>query len=63
MLKDLEQAGNQRPVTFFYGARTDRDLLLLEELGQLAERHPWFRFIPPSPSRPGTSGIGTGRPG
>ena len=46
MLRDLERPGNQRPVTFFYGARTDRDLFLLEELARLAERHPWFTFIP-----------------
>lgn len=46
MLHHLVARGNQRPVTFFYGARTDRDLFLLDELAGLERAHPWFRFLP-----------------
>jgi alkene monooxygenase reductase len=46
MLHHLVVRDNQRPVTFFYGARTDGDLFLLDELTELARTHPWFRFVP-----------------
>lgn len=46
MLKDLAITGNQRELAFFYGARTDRDLFLLEELDRFASQHPWFTFVP-----------------
>jgi alkene monooxygenase reductase len=46
MLHHLVARGNQRQVTFFYDARTDRDLLLLDELSELERVHPWFRFVP-----------------
>jgi NAD(P)H-flavin reductase len=46
MVHHLVARDNQRPVTFFYGARTDRDLFLLDELTGLARAHPWFRFVP-----------------
>jgi len=46
MLKDLAVQGNRREVTFFYGARTDRDLFLLDELDDLVKEHPWLTFVP-----------------
>ena len=46
MLRDLERTGNDREVTYFYGARTDRDLFLLDELNELARRNAWFTFVP-----------------
>jgi NAD(P)H-flavin reductase len=46
MLHHLVARDNQRPVTFFYGARTDHDLILIDELTDLAHAHPWFRFVP-----------------
>lgn len=46
ILRELAATGNRREVTFFYGARTARDLFLIEELGQLARQHDWFTFIP-----------------
>jgi NAD(P)H-flavin reductase/ferredoxin len=46
MLKDLAAAGNRRAVTFFYGARTRRDLFLLDELNALAAQHDWLTFVP-----------------
>jgi NAD(P)H-flavin reductase/ferredoxin len=38
MLSDLAAKGNQRPVTFFFGARTERDLYCLDRIERLAER-------------------------
>jgi NAD(P)H-flavin reductase/ferredoxin len=46
MLKHLAARGNGRPVTFFYGARTDSDLFLLDEMKALQRAHAWFRFVP-----------------
>jgi len=46
MLKDLAAAGNRREVTFFYGARTCRDLFRLDELNALAAEHDWLTFVP-----------------
>jgi alkene monooxygenase reductase len=64
MLHHLVTRGNERPVTFFFGARTDRDLFLLDELSALERAHAWFRFVPAvsEPERcatpwPGASGL------
>ena len=46
MLATLSSTGNTRAVTFFFGARTDRDLFLLAEFQQFAAQHPWFTFVP-----------------
>jgi ferredoxin-NADP reductase len=46
MLHHLVARDNRRRVTFFYGARTDHDLFLLDELLELERAHPWFRFVP-----------------
>ena len=46
ILRDLAATGNRRQVTFFYGARSDRDLFLLDELNELAAKHDWFTFVP-----------------
>jgi alkene monooxygenase reductase len=46
MLHHLIARDNRRRVTFFYGARSDRDLFLLDELAGLERTHPWFRFVP-----------------
>jgi propane monooxygenase reductase component len=46
ILRDHVQSGEQRPVRFFYGARTTRDLFLLDEFAALAGRLSDFRFIP-----------------
>jgi NAD(P)H-flavin reductase/ferredoxin len=56
MLHHLVARGNERPVTFFFGARTDRDLFLLDELAALDREHAWFRFVPAvsEPERCGT---------
>jgi propane monooxygenase reductase subunit len=46
ILNDHAQSGEQRPVRFFYGARTRRDLFYLEDFIDLASRLDDFRFIP-----------------
>ena len=46
ILHDHLQSGEQRPVRFFYGARTARDLFYLDGFAELAARTPDFRFIP-----------------
>lgn len=46
ILNDHLSSGEQRPVYFFYGARTREDLFHLERIASLAERHAGFEFIP-----------------
>jgi propane monooxygenase reductase component len=46
ILRDHVRSGEQRPIRFFYGARTRQDLFLLEEFAALGKSLPDFRFIP-----------------
>jgi len=46
LLTDMAERGIKRKATYFYGARTPKDLFYLEQLQQLEERLPGFRFIP-----------------
>jgi alkene monooxygenase reductase len=46
MLHDLVATGNGRQVTFLYGARTDRDLLLIDELPRLVDDNDWLTYVP-----------------
>ncbi|MBP0582842.1 2Fe-2S iron-sulfur cluster binding domain-containing protein [Labrys sp. LIt4] len=46
ILNDHLASGEQRPVYFFYGARTREDLFHLDRISALVERHPEVRFIP-----------------
>ncbi|WP_420135260.1 NADH:ubiquinone reductase (Na(+)-transporting) subunit F [Rhodopseudomonas sp.] len=46
MLSDQVQSGDQRPVRFFYGARTRADLFMLDEIAAVAKALPDFQFIP-----------------
>ena len=46
LLRDMAERQDSRPVTYFYGARTLRDLFLLSELHGFAQRLANFRFIP-----------------
>ena len=45
-LADHLASGEQRPIRFFYGARTRADLFYLPELASIAARLPDFEFIP-----------------
>jgi NAD(P)H-flavin reductase/ferredoxin len=55
MLHDLIATRNGREVVFFYGARSSRDLFLVDELNDLAAAHDWFTFVP-ALSEPGADG-------
>lgn len=46
LLTSMAERSIHRKVTYYYGARTRRDLFHLEELAALGERLPDFRFIP-----------------
>ncbi|MCS6924540.1 MAG: 2Fe-2S iron-sulfur cluster binding domain-containing protein [Candidatus Binatia bacterium] len=46
LLRDMAERHDARPVTYFYGARSRRDLFLLDELSAFAERLPRYRFVP-----------------
>jgi ferredoxin-NADP reductase/ferredoxin len=46
VLRQLAQEGCERPVRFFYGARSDADLFALNEIAALGERLPDFKFTP-----------------
>jgi propane monooxygenase reductase subunit len=46
LLNDMAERGINRKATFFYGARTRKDLFYLDRLQHLEEQLPGFRFIP-----------------
>jgi propane monooxygenase reductase subunit len=46
LLNSMAERHIDRRVTYFYGARARRDLFYLDELAELGERLPSFRFIP-----------------
>ena len=43
---DMLRRGIQRPARFFFGARTHRDLFLLDDWAEFQKKAPWFEFIP-----------------
>ena len=46
ILQDHIESGEQRPIRFFYGARTRKDLFFLEEFAAVTARLTDFQFIP-----------------
>jgi propane monooxygenase reductase subunit len=46
ILRDHVESGEQRPVRFFYGARTSKDLFYLDEFAAITAKLLDFRFIP-----------------
>ena len=46
ILKDHIESGEQRPIRFFYGARTRKDLFFLDELAAISAQLTDFEFIP-----------------
>ncbi|MGY1618727.1 NADH:ubiquinone reductase (Na(+)-transporting) subunit F [Geodermatophilus sp. SYSU D00691] len=46
LLRSMAERGLDRPVTFYYGARTVRDLCFQEELTKLGEQLPGLTFVP-----------------
>jgi propane monooxygenase reductase subunit len=46
ILHDHIASGEQRPVHFFYGARTQADLFYLDRIGAITRAHPEISFVP-----------------
>ncbi|GAA3091659.1 propane monooxygenase reductase subunit [Kribbella aluminosa] len=46
LLRSMAERGIDRPTTFYYGARTPRDLCFEDELEALARKLPRFRYVP-----------------
>lgn len=46
LLRAMVEGGVERRATFYYGARTARDLCFEREIAELAARLPGFRFVP-----------------
>ena len=42
----VENGDRNRPVTFFYGARTESDLFYLDKIAEIKKQLPNFRFVP-----------------
>jgi Na+-transporting NADH:ubiquinone oxidoreductase subunit F len=47
ILYDMREKGNKRKARYFFGAKSKRDLFLLDEMKQLEQKDlPDFKFIP-----------------
>lgn len=46
MIEDLIHADDHRPVTLYWGVRTEKDLYAKTLIDEFAEQHPDFRFVP-----------------
>ena len=60
LLRSMAERGIDRRATYYYGARTRRDLCFEEELQALEETLPSFRYVP-ALSEPRTATTGTAR--
>jgi Na+-transporting NADH:ubiquinone oxidoreductase subunit F len=62
ILQDMADRGMARPVRYFFGARSRRDLFLVDEMKALEAKVPGFRFIPalsvPQPEDEWTGEVG-----
>jgi propane monooxygenase reductase component len=46
LLRAMAENGTERPAVYYYGARGPDDLFHLDELAELEQRLPNFRFVP-----------------
>ncbi|SBW26888.1 oxidoreductase FAD-binding region [Candidatus Protofrankia californiensis] len=46
LLRQMAESGNERPVRFYYGARTEADLICGSELAELGAELPGLTFLP-----------------
>lgn len=46
LLNDMAERGIERRATYYYGARSRKDLFYLDQMEELAARLPRFRFVP-----------------
>lgn len=62
ILLDMAEKGSTRKATYFFGARSKRDLFLLEEMAEIEKRMPNFTFMPalsePAPEDNWTGEVG-----
>jgi propane monooxygenase reductase subunit len=56
ILQDQIESGERRPIHFFYGARTAKDLFHLDRFARIAAELPDFRFIPALSDAAGDAG-------
>jgi Na+-transporting NADH:ubiquinone oxidoreductase subunit F len=56
IIRHMQKTKATRPVTFFFGARTQRDLFLVDEMRALQQQSDWFTFVPALSSEPADSG-------
>jgi Na+-transporting NADH:ubiquinone oxidoreductase subunit F len=52
MLQDIREKGVRRPIRYFFGALTRRDLFLVDELRAMEKELPGFSFIPALSNEP-----------
>jgi propane monooxygenase reductase component len=45
LLQQMAESGNEREVTFYYGARTEQDLIAQDEIAALQRRLPQLEFV------------------
>lgn len=57
MILDLLEKGSRRPMTFYYGAAAEADVIYEEEFRALEKAHPNFRYVP-TLAQPGPCWIG-----
>ena len=46
LLRQMVESGNEREAVYYYGARTEADLMLLDEMAGIERQLPKFRFVP-----------------
>jgi len=46
LLRQMVESGNEREAVFYYGARGESDLMLLDEMAEITQQLPKFRFVP-----------------
>ena len=57
MIEDLIHAGDERPITLYWGVRTEADLYANELIHEFADQHSNFRYVPVL-SEPGSNWTG-----
>jgi Na+-transporting NADH:ubiquinone oxidoreductase subunit F len=56
MLRNMREMGSTRKAVYFFGAQTQRDLFLVDELKQLEKELPGFSFVPALSNEPEDTG-------
>jgi Na+-transporting NADH:ubiquinone oxidoreductase subunit F len=46
LIRHMIEKGINRRTTYFFGAATEKDLFLVDELRRIQEEHDWFEFVP-----------------